>query len=47
MRIDAYEFGRITIDHDVVIEAGRVRKRKKGPSSWCACSTSRRPQPRT
>jgi len=37
VRIDAYEFGRITIDgvvydHDVVIEAGRVRKRKKGPS---------------
>ena len=37
MRIDAYEFGRITIDgivydHDVVIEAGRVRKRRKGPS---------------
>ena len=37
MRIDAYEFGRITIDrvvydHDVVIEGGRVRKRKKGPS---------------
>ena len=37
MRIDAYEFGRITIDgvvydHDVVIEAGRIRKRKKGPS---------------
>lgn len=37
MRIDAYEFGRITIDgeaydHDVVVEAGRIRKRKKGPS---------------
>jgi hypothetical protein len=37
MRIDAYEFGRITIDgvaydHDVVVEGGRVRKRKKGPS---------------
>lgn len=37
MKIDAYEFGRITIDgvvydHDVVIEAGRIRKRKKGPS---------------
>ena len=37
MRIDAYEFGRITIDgtvydHDVVVEAGLIRKRKKGPS---------------
>lgn len=37
MRINAYEFGRITIDgvaydHDVVVEAGRIRKRKKGPS---------------
>jgi hypothetical protein len=37
MRIDAYEFGRITIDgvaydHDVVVEGGRIRKRKKGPS---------------
>lgn len=37
MRIDDYEFGRITIDgvayeHDVVIEDGEVRKRKKGPS---------------
>lgn len=37
MRVDAYEFGRITIDgvayeHDVVIEAGSIRKRKKGPS---------------
>lgn len=37
MQIDAYEFGRIMIDgvvydHDVVIEAGKVRKRKKGPS---------------
>ncbi|HEV8702912.1 MAG TPA: hypothetical protein VGV60_16700 [Candidatus Polarisedimenticolia bacterium] len=37
MRIDAYEFGRIMIDgtaydHDVVVEAGRIRKRKKGPS---------------
>jgi hypothetical protein len=37
MRIDAYEFGRISIDgvaydHDVVIEDGTIRKRKKGPS---------------
>ena len=37
MRIDAYEFGRITIDgviydQDVVVEAARIRKRKKGPS---------------
>lgn len=37
MRVDAYEFGRIWIDgvayeHDVIVEDGRVRKRKKGPS---------------
>ena len=37
MHVDAYEFGRITIDgisydHDLVIEDGVVRKRKKGPS---------------
>lgn len=37
MRIDGYQFGRITIegvtyDHDVVVEGGRIRKRKKGPS---------------
>ena len=37
MHVDAYEFGRITIDgvvydHDVVIESGEIRKRKKGPS---------------
>jgi hypothetical protein len=37
MHVDAYEFGRITIDgvvyeHDVVIEKGEIRKRKKGPS---------------
>src|SRR5438445_1826666 len=37
MRIDRYEFGRITIDgadydHDVVVDGGHVRKRKKGPS---------------
>jgi len=37
MHVDAYEFGRITIDgvayeHDVVIEKGEVRRRKKGPS---------------
>lgn len=37
MRVDAYEFGRITTDgvaydHDVVIEGGKIRKRKKGPS---------------
>lgn len=37
MRIEAYEFGRITIDgvsyeHDIVVEDGRVRKRRKGPS---------------
>ena len=37
MHVDAYEFGRITIngvvyEHDVVIERGKIRKRKKGPS---------------
>lgn len=37
MHADHYEFGSITIDgtrydHDVVIESGRIRKRKKGPS---------------
>jgi len=37
MHVDAYEFGRITIDgvsydHDVVVEQGTVRKRRKGPS---------------
>lgn len=37
MHVDAYEFGRITIDgveyeDDLVIDRGRVRKRKKGPS---------------
>jgi hypothetical protein len=37
VHVDEYEFGRITIDgvayeHDVVIERGRIRKRKKGPS---------------
>jgi hypothetical protein len=37
MHVDAYEFGRITIDgvsydHDLVIEHGVVRKRRKGPS---------------
>src|SRR5262245_28869761 len=37
MHIDAYRFGRITIDgvkydHDVVVEDGEVLKRKKGPS---------------
>lgn len=37
MRVDDYTFGRITIDgiayeHDVVIEGGRIRKRKKGAS---------------
>jgi hypothetical protein len=37
VHVDAYEFGRITIDgvvydHDVVIEAGEIRKRRKGPS---------------
>jgi len=37
MHVDAYEFGRITIDgvpydHDLVVENGVVRKRKKGPS---------------
>ena len=37
MRIEDFEFGRIRIDgvdyeYDLVIEAGRVRKRKKGPS---------------
>jgi hypothetical protein len=37
MHVDSYEFGRITIDgvsydHDLVIEHGIVRKRRKGPS---------------
>jgi hypothetical protein len=37
MRVDEYTFGRITIDgvaydHDIVIEGGEIRKRKKGPS---------------
>ena len=37
MHVDSYEFGRITIDgvsydHDLVIERGAVRKRRKGPS---------------
>lgn len=37
MKADHYEFGSITIDgevydHDLIIESGRVRKRKKGPS---------------
>lgn len=37
MRVDAFEFGLITIDgvpydHDVVVEGSRIRKRKKGPS---------------
>lgn len=37
MHVDSYEFGRVTIDgvsydHDVVIEHGAVRKRRKGPS---------------
>jgi hypothetical protein len=37
MHVDAYEFGRITIDgvaydRDVVIDRGRIRRRKKGPS---------------
>jgi hypothetical protein len=37
MHIDAYRFGRIRIDgveydHDVVVEHGEIRKRKKGPS---------------
>jgi hypothetical protein len=37
MRVDAYEFGRITIDGvsyecDVVVDRGRIRRRKKGPS---------------
>jgi hypothetical protein len=37
MHVDSYEFGRITIDgvpydHDLVIESGTVRKRRKGPS---------------
>jgi len=37
VHVDAYEFGRITIDgvvydHDVVIEGGEIRKRKNGPS---------------
>jgi hypothetical protein len=37
VHIDAFEFGRITIDgsvyeNDVVIEGAEIRKRKKGPS---------------
>ena len=37
MHADHYEFGSITIDgtryeHDLVIESGSIRKRKKGPS---------------
>jgi hypothetical protein len=37
MRFDQYTFGSIEIDgevhqHDVLIDRGRVRKRKKGPS---------------
>src|SRR6267142_643352 len=37
MRFEAFSFGSIRIDgvtytHDVVIDRGRVRKRKKGPS---------------
>ena len=37
MHVDSFEFGRITIDgvsyeHDLVIEQGVVRKRRKGPS---------------
>lgn len=37
MHVDAYEFGRITIDgvsydRDVVVDHGKIRKRKKGPS---------------
>lgn len=37
MHVDAYEFGRITIDgvaydRDVVVDRGKIRKRKKGPS---------------
>lgn len=37
MRVEAFEFGSITIDgrrydHDIVIEEGSVRRRKKGPS---------------
>ena len=37
MRIDEFGFGTIRIDgevhtHDVVLDGGRVRKRKKGPS---------------
>jgi hypothetical protein len=37
MHVDAFEFGRITIDgvaydRDVVVDHGKIRKRKKGPS---------------
>lgn len=37
VHVDAFEFGRITIDgvsyeHDVVIEKREIRRRKKGPS---------------
>ena len=37
MHVDAYSFGRITIDgvdydHDVFVEHGRIRKRHKKPS---------------
>jgi len=37
MRFDHYSFGSLTIDgqtydHDVIVDAGAIRKRKKGPS---------------
>jgi len=37
MHVDAFEFGQITIDgvaydRDVVVDHGKIRKRKKGPS---------------
>ena len=37
MKIDEFSFGRITVDgvtyeHDIVLEKGKIRKRKKKPS---------------
>jgi hypothetical protein len=37
MHVDAFEFGCITLDgtrydHDLVVEGGSIRKRRKGPS---------------
>ncbi len=48
MRIDRFSFGSIEIDgetyiHDVVIDHGRVRKRKKGPSKALRASFGHTP----